>query len=196
MSAARRLDRDVCARDGRRTERRFGRDGSRWLDRRYVRRRGPDRFGKGRREAREQSVVCSRVMRIELCAGDREKARRRGKGSQRAQHRLELQSCIARGMLRERCIGEVDDVDVEMDDVAIRSGRGRRRALDLLPLRDGSGRPRVRCEPTRVARSRHVRTVWRPTGSGRRGRPGWRRATEPARRQPPTLEGACAHAGD
>jgi hypothetical protein len=137
-----------------------------------------DRIGKGRREAREQSVVCARVVGIELCEGDCDKTGRLGEDPQRAEHRLELQPSIARGMLRERCVGEVDDVDVEMDDLAIGLGRKEFERLTCCTfwivsdvLQSDASQPE--------SRSHRVRTVSRPSGYGRRGRPGWRRATGP-----------------
>ena len=82
-----------------------------------------DRVGERGSETLQQPVISAGVVGVELGERDRDQTGARGEDPQRSEHVAELQPCVAGGVLGQRSIGEVDDVDVEMDRITVRALR-------------------------------------------------------------------------
>src|SRR5918995_4538276 len=82
-----------------------------------------DGVGKRCGEALEQPVVGACVVWVELGKRDRDQTGTGGEHGQCPQHLVELQPRVPGRVLRQWGIGEVDDVDVKMDDILLGAAR-------------------------------------------------------------------------
>lgn len=85
-------------------------------------RRARDRLGESCSEAGKQSLIGRGVVRIQLGQRDPNEARAGCQYLQCAEHLVELEADVAGRVLGQRCVSEVDYVDIEMDGVAVRTG--------------------------------------------------------------------------